>query len=291
MIKLLLIIVPLILSIMLYTLAERKVQASIQMRVGPNIVGPYGILQPLTDGLKLLFKEILIPQRSYLIIFTLSPLLSFLLSLALWLFYYLLDSYLGILILLAIGGLELYGILLGGWASKNKYTLVGAIRTTSQLISYELILGMIYFILALSIGSFRFYYFNLLPINNLLIYLPLYLITLIVILAETNRVPFDLPESESETVAGFFVEHSAIIFALYFLAEYSNMIFLSYLFSVLYTSSLILLPIHLFYYLWIRATLPRLRYDHLILLSWYNLLPITLAFLILSLSIITSKLL
>jgi NADH-quinone oxidoreductase subunit H len=196
MIKLLLIIVPLILSIMLYTLAERKVQASIQMRVGPNIVGPYGILQPLTDGLKLLFKEILIPQRSYLIIFTLSPLLSFLLSLALWLFYYLLDSYLGILILLAIGGLELYGILLGGWASKNKYTLVGAIRTTSQLISYELILGMIYFILALSIGSFRFYYFNLLPINNLLIYLPLYLITLIVILAETNRVPFDLPESK-----------------------------------------------------------------------------------------------
>ncbi len=189
------VLLPLILSIMLYTLAERKIQGSIQHRIGPNIVGIYGILQPLTDGLKLLLKEILIPQKSYLIIFTISPLLSFLLSLCLWLFYYLLDSYLGILILLTIGGLELYGILLGGWSSKNKYTLIGAIRTTSQLLSYELILSMIYFILALSIGSFRLYYFKILPFINLYIFSLIYIISLIVILAETNRVPFDLPES------------------------------------------------------------------------------------------------
>jgi NADH-quinone oxidoreductase subunit H len=181
---------------MLYTLAERKVQAWIQHRIGPNIVGPYGLLQPLVDGVKLLLKNILIPQKSRMILFCLSPLLSFLLSVLLWLFSLLLDSYLGLLILLAIGGLELYGILLGGWASQNKYTLIGCIRTTSQLVSYELILGMIYFLLALSIGSFRLFYFTLLPSYNIFIYFPIYLITLCVILAETNRAPFDLPESK-----------------------------------------------------------------------------------------------
>lgn len=278
--------IPLILSIMLYTLAERKVQAIIQHRVGPNQIGIYGILQPLADGLKLLIKEILIPQNAYLIIFVMSPILSFSLAVCLWVTLFLIDSYLNILMILAIGGLELYGILLGGWASQNKYTLIGCIRTTSQLVSYELILSMIYFILVLSIGSFRLYYFTILPINLLYIFIPIYIISLIVILAETNRVPFDLPESESETVSGFFVEHSAIIFALYFLAEYSNMAFLSYLFSILFSSSLILFPIHVFFFIWIRATLPRLRYDHLIILCWYNLLPIVLSYLIFTLSIL-----
>ena len=285
--SILFVILPLILSIMLYTLAERKVQGWIQHRVGPNIVGPYGLLQPLVDGIKLLFKTILIPQKSRMILFCFSPLLSFILSVLLWLFSLLLDSYLGLLILLAIGGLELYGILLGGWASQNKYTLIGCIRTTSQLVSYELILGMIYFLLALSIGSFRLYYFLLLPLyNNIIIFFPLYLISLLVILAETNRAPFDLPESESECVAGFFTEHSAIIFALYFLAEYSNMIFLSYIFSILFTASIFLLPFHLFYFVWIRASLPRLRYDHLIKLCWYNLLPMMIGFLIFYLSLL-----
>ena len=279
-------IIPLILSIMLYTLAERKVQAIIQHRIGPNQIGIYGVLQPLADGLKLLLKEILIPQNAYLIIFILSPLLSFILSVSLWIILFLIDSYLNILIILAIGGLELYGILLGGWASQNKYTLIGCIRTTSQLVSYELILSMIYFILILSIGSFRLYYFEILPLNIIWIFLPIYIISLIVILAETNRVPFDLPESESETVSGFFVEHSGIIFALYFLAEYSNMTFLSYLFSILFTSSLFLFPIHIFFFIWIRATLPRFRYDHLIILCWYNLLPIVLSYLIFTLSFI-----
>lgn len=281
------ILIPLIISIMLYTLAERKIQAIIQHRIGPNQVGIYGILQPLTDGVKLLLKEILVPQHAYLIIFCISPMLSFILSICLWLVLQLLDSYLTILIILAIGGLEIYGILLGGWSSQNKYTLIGCIRTTSQLVSYELILSMIYFLIILSLGSFRYIYIYSLPILPIIIYLPIYIISLIVILAETNRVPFDLPESESETVSGFFVEHSAIIFALYFLAEYSNMIFLSYLFSILFTSgSLLLFPLHLFYFIWIRATLPRLRYDHLIILCWYNLLPISLAYLIFTLSII-----
>lgn len=280
------IIIPLLLSIMLYTLAERKVQALIQHRIGPNQVGIYGIIQPLIDGVKLLLKEILIPQHSYLIIFCLSPILSFVLSLCLWFVIQLVDSYITILLILSIGGLEIYGILLGGWSSQNKYTLVGSIRTTCQLVSYELILSMIYFIIILSLGSFRFSYIYILPILPIYVYLPIYIISLIVILAETNRVPFDLPESESETVAGFFVEHSAIIFALYFLAEYSNMIFLSYLFSILFTCSLLLFPIHLFYFIWIRATLPRLRYDHLILLCWYNLLPIVLGYLIFTYSII-----
>ena len=193
--KFLYVIIPLVGSIMLYTLAERKVQGIIQHRVGPNIVGIYGILQPLVDGVKLVFKEILVPQKSMMIIFYVSPIISFLLSISLWLFFILLDSYLGILILLAIGSLEIYGILLGGWSSQNKYTLIGSIRTTSQLISYELLLGMIYFIIALTVGSFRFYYFSILPLINLISLLPVYIIVLLVILAETNRAPFDLPES------------------------------------------------------------------------------------------------
>lgn len=288
MFQIIIIILPLIFSIMLYTLAERKIQGYIQHRIGPNIIGIYGLLQPIVDGLKLLRKEILIPQKSRMIIFVLSSLLSFILSLLLWIIIILLDSYLGLLIILTITGLELYGILLGGWSSQNKYTLIGSIRTTSQLISYELILSLIYFIIALNIGSFRLYYINLLSFNTLPLFnlLPIYFITLIIILAETNRTPFDLPESESETVSGFFVEHSAIIFALYFLAEYSNMIFLSYIFSFLFTTNFILFPLHLFYYIHIRASLPRLRYDHLIILGWYNILPIIISYLILYLSII-----
>jgi len=278
---------PLLLAISLYTLVERKVQGSIQHRLGPNVVGPYGLLQPITDGLKLFFKEILIPQKSMILLFCLAPLFSFLFSLLLWFSVQLLDFSYGILLLLAIGGIELYGILLGGWASQNKYTLIGCIRTTSQLVSYELLLGMIYFLLCLSVGSFRIYYFEILPISNFLIFLPLYLVTLVIILAETNRTPFDLPESESETVGGFLTEHSGIIFALYFLAEYSNMLFLSYLFSILFGSPL-LFPVHLFFYVWIRATLPRLRYDHLILLCWYNLLPILLGYIIFVYSILVS---
>jgi len=191
----LLVIIPIILSIMFYTLAERKIQGIIQHRIGPNIVGIYGILQPLVDGLKLVLKEVLVPQRSILIVFYLSPIFSFILSMCLWLVFSILDSSLGILIILAIGSLEIYGILLGGWSSQNKYTLIGSVRTTSQLISYELLLGMIYFLLALSIGSFRFYYFLIHPISNIFIYLPIYIIVLLIILAETNRAPFDLPES------------------------------------------------------------------------------------------------
>ena len=288
-VRIIIIILPLIGSIMLYTLAERKVQGFIQHRIGPNITGIYGLLQPLVDGLKLLLKEILIPQKSRFLLFCISPLLSFILSVILWLVTLLVDSYLGLLIILTIGGLELYGILLGGWASQNKYTLISCIRTTSQLISYELILSIIYFLLSFSIGSFRIYYFQL-PISifyfNILLLTPIYILSLFIILAETNRAPFDLAESESELVAGFFTEHSGIIFALYFLAEYSNMIFLSFLFSILFTTSLILFPLHLFYFIWVRASLPRLRYDHLLQLSWYNILPIIIAYLILYLSLI-----
>jgi NADH-ubiquinone oxidoreductase chain 1 len=270
---------------MLYTLAERKIQGSIQHRIGPNITGIYGLLQALIDGLKLFMKEILIPQRTMIIIFTLAPLLSFILSLFLWYALIFIEfSYLLILIL-AIGGIELYGILLGGWGSRNKYTLIGSIRTTSQLISYELLLSMIYFILSLNIGSFNISYFYILPYSNL-IYLPLYLLSLLVILAETNRTPFDLPESESETVGGFLTEHSSIIFVFYFLAEYSNMLFLSYLISIIFNTNFLLLFFNLYYYIWIRASLPRLRYDHLIKLSWYHLIPLTIAYLILASSLI-----
>jgi NADH:ubiquinone oxidoreductase subunit H len=272
---------------MLFTLAERKVQGIIQHRLGPNIVGPYGILQPLTDGIKLIFKDLVIIQRSILVVFLLSPIFSFILSVCLWIIFILIDSSLGMLIILAIGSLEIYGILLGGWSSQNKYTLIGSVRTTSQLVSYELLLGMIYFLLALSVGSFRFYYFSIHPVSNLFSLLPIYFFVLLIILAETNRAPFDLAESESETVAGFFTEYSALIFALYFLAEYSNMIFLSYYFAYLF-NCLYLLPIHLFYFIWIRATLPRIRYDHLIVLCWYNILPILIAYIIFYYSIIVS---
>jgi NADH:ubiquinone oxidoreductase subunit H len=277
------IIIPLLLGIMLFTLLERKLQGIIQHRIGPNVVG---ILQPLVDGLKLLIKDILIPQKSLLILFIISPILSFILSLSLWIVIQLIDNLFGILILLAIGSLEIYGILLGGFAAKNKYTLIGIIRTTSQLISYELILGMIYFIMALSVGSFRLYYFNLNIFYNIYIFFPLYLISIFVMLAETNRAPFDLPESESESVGGFLTEHSGIIFALYFLAEYGNMLILSYLFSLLFTTSYYLLPLHIFFFIWVRATLPRIRFDHLLKVCWYDLIPLVLSILILAYSII-----
>lgn len=221
-----------------------------------------------------------------MILFIISPLLSLILSFSLWFIIKLLDNFFGILILLAIGSLEVYGILLGGFAAKNKYTLIGIIRTTSQLISYELILGMIYFILAFSVGSFRIYYFTLPIFYNFFIFFPLYFISIFVMLAETNRAPFDLPESESESVGGFLTEHSGIVFAFYFLAEYANMLLLSYLFSLLFTTSYYLLPFHLFFFIWVRASLPRIRFDHLLKLCWYDLIPITIAFLILTYSIV-----
>ena len=145
---------------------------------------------------------------------------------------------------------------------------------------------MIYLLLALSIGSFRLYYFILLPYLNIINYLPIYIISLFVILAETNRAPFDQVEAESELVSGVFTEHSGIVFALYFLAEYSNMLFLSYLISILFTTHIYLLPFHLFFFIWIRASLPRLRYDHLIKLCWYNILPIMMSYIIFYLSIL-----
>lgn len=280
------IILPLLMAIMLFTLLERKLQSAIQKRIGPSIVGIFGILQPLVDGLKLLIKDILIPQKSLMILFIVSPLISLVLSFTLWFVIRLLDHPFIILIITALGSLEVYGIFLGGFSAKNKYSLVGVIRTTSQFISYELILSMIFLITSLSIGSFRLYYHNIFILYNLFNIFPLYLIALIVLLAETNRAPFDLAESESETVAGFFVEHSAIIFALYFLAEYSNMLFLSYLFSILFTTNSSLLPFHIFFYIWIRATFPRVRFDQLLKLCWYILIPIIFALFIFYYSII-----
>lgn len=284
------IIIPLILSIMLYTLSERKVQGIIQHRIGPNQVGIYGILQPLVDGIKLIRKEIIIPKNSIKILYIIAPIYSIIISIIMWIIIIYYDLNITFLILLCLGGLEIYGILIGGYASKNKYTIIGAIRTTSQLISYELILTLIFFFFFLIIGSLRFKYLLILPfgyIKPLIKLIPIYIISLIIILAETNRTPFDLAESESETVAGFFIEYSSIIFACYYLAEYSNMIFLSYLFSFFFSfGSLFLFPFHLFFYLLIRATLPRLRYDFLIYLCWYSLLPISLSFLILFLSLL-----
>lgn len=229
------ILIPLIISIMLYTLAERKIQALVQHRIGPNQVGIYGLLQPLTDGLKLLLKEIIIPQHAQLIIFCLSPLLSFSLSLVLWFVLHFIDSYLTLLLILAIGGLEIYGILLGGWSSQNKYTLVGCIRTTCQLVSYELILSMIYFLFILILGSFRFKYIFILPILPIYVFLPIYIISLIVILAETNRVPFDLPESESETVSRlFYWTFSNNICFIFFSRIFKYDIFILFIFNFIY---------------------------------------------------------
>ncbi|MDJ0942058.1 MAG: NADH-quinone oxidoreductase subunit NuoH [Kiloniellales bacterium] len=298
------ILVPLLLSVAYLTYAERKVIGGMQLRKGPNVVGPFGLLQPIADALKLLFKETILPAGANPVVFLMAPMLTFILALIAWAVIpvgaglVLADINVGMLYLFAISSLGVYGVIMAGWASNSKYPFLGALRSAAQMVSYEVSMGFVIITVILFAGSLNlsdiveaqrdgWFIFSML--------LPMFVVFFTSILAETNRSPFDLPEGESELVAGFFVEYSAMTFALFFLGEYANMILMSAMTAILFLGGWLppidvapfnwipgpiwfaaKIALVLFGFLWVRATFPRFRYDQLMRLGWKVFLPLTL---------------
>nr|BDP99382.1 NADH dehydrogenase subunit 1 [Accipiter badius poliopsis] len=290
-------VIPILIAVAFLTLVERKVLSYMQARKGPNIVGPFGLLQPVADGVKLFIKEPIRPSTSSPLLFTLTPMLALLLALTIWiplpLPFSLADLNLGLLFLLAMSSLAVYSILWSGWASNSKYALIGALRAVAQTISYEVTLAIILLSVILLSGNYTLHTLTTTqePLYLIFSSWPLTMMWYISTLAETNRAPFDLTEGESELVSGFNVEYAAGPFALFFLAEYANIMLMNTLTTILFLnpSSLNLSP-QLFTvvlatkilllssgFLWIRASYPRFRYDQLMHLLWKSFLPLTLA--------------
>ena len=311
--KILVIVVPLLISVAYFTLAERKILGAIQRRRGPNVVGTFGLLQPLSDGFKLLVKETVLPSNSNKLIFILSPIITFLISLMGWAvipydkYSFLAELNTGMMYLFAVSSLGVYGIIMSGWSSNSKYAFLGALRSTAQMVSYEVSLGFIIIVIILCVGSFNLnviiesqkYVWFVIP------FFPLFLMFFISGLAETNRHPFDLPEAEAELVSGYNVEYSAMGFALFSLGEYANMLLMSSLNVILFLggwlapfSFLEFVPgsfwfslkicIFVVLFVWMRAALPRYRYDQLMNLGWKVFLPISLAYLIFTFCVLIS---
>ena len=307
-VKIMAIVLPIMGSVAYLTLAERKVIGFMQIRIGPNRVGPYGLLQPIADGIKLLFKEIIIPSGSNKFLFVIAPIMALAPSLAAWAVVPFSDGVVltnlnaGLLYLLAMTSLGVYGIIIAGWASNSKYAFLGAVRSAAQIVSYEIAMGFALVCVLLASqsmnlsdivngqkGSFGLLNWYLLPL------FPMFLVYLISGVAETNRAPFDMAEGESEIVAGFHVEYSGMAFAMFFLAEYANMILIAFLTSVMllggWLSPVPFLPdsfiwllakaaFFLFLFLWLRATFPRYRYDQLMRLGWKIFIPLTIIWVI-----------
>lgn len=313
--KILLIIVPLMIGVAYLTYAERKVIGYIQMRIGPNRVGPFGLFQPIADGLKLLMKEVILPSKSNLYLFVLAPVLTIGPALAAWAVMpfgpelILADINAGLLYVLAITSMSVYGIVIAGWASNSRYAFLGAMRSAAQVVSYEIAMGFALVGVLIAAGSLNlgqivlgqsggFWHWYWLPL------FPLFVVYFISGVAETNRAPFDIAEGESEIVAGFHVEYSGMAFAVFFLAEYADMILISMLAATLFMGGwlspfegipyleplfawvpglvwlLLKTCLFLFFYLWIRATFPRYRYDQVMRLGWKIFIPVTLVWLV-----------
>ena len=305
--KILALTVPLILSIAFLVLAERKVLASMQRRKGPNVVGIYGIFQPIADGLKLIVKEPVLPSSANLVIFLFAPVLTFLLSQVAWASIpfgegiVLADIHVGLLYVFAISSLGVYGIITAGWSSNSKYAFLGSCRSAAQMVSYEVSIGLILITVCICAGSLNLTEVVLAQtqIWYCIPLFPLLVMFFISCLAETNRAPFDLPEAEAELVAGYNVEYSAMGFALFFLGEYANMIVMSSLCSIFFLGGWLppfdfaifywipgifwfslKVVFFLFAFIWVRAAFPRYRYDQLMRLGWKVLLPLSLAWVI-----------
>ena len=307
--KIIVIIAPLMVFIAYLTFFERKVIGAIQLRKGPNVVGPFGLFQPIADGIKLLTKETILPQNSNKILFLFSPMLTFTLALLAWAVIpidygiVLSNINVGILYILAVSSLGVYGIIMAGWSSNSRYAFLGALRSAAQMISYEVSIGLIIINILITVGSLNLTDIVLAQkdIWFFLPHFPIFVIFFISTLAETNRAPFDLPEAEAELVAGYNVEYSSLAFGLFFLGEYGNMILMSSLTTILFLGGwfppldiyffnvipgffwfFIKVCIILFLFLWIRATLPRYRYDQLMRLGWKIFLPLTLFWIVLT---------
>jgi len=307
--KILIIVIPLMIMIAYLTYFERKVIGAIQLRKGPNVVGPFGLLQPLADGIKLLTKETIFPENSNKFIFALSPILTFALALLGWAVIpvdfkiVLADINVGIMYVFAISSLGVYGIIMAGWASNSRYAFLGALRSAAQMISYEVSIGLI--IVSVLLTSRSLNLSEIVMAQKDLWYViphfPMFIIFFISTLAETNRAPFDLPEAESELVAGYNVEYSSMTFGLFFLGEYGNMILMSSMSTILFLGGwlppfdteyfniipgflwfLLKVTFLLFVFLWVRATLPRYRYDQLMSLGWKLFLPLSLFWIIIT---------
>jgi NADH-quinone oxidoreductase subunit H len=311
--KILAVVVPLLLVTAYYTYAERKVLAASQLRKGPNVVGPFGLLQPIADAVKMLMKETVVPSGANRILFVAAPIVSLTLALVAWAVipfdYGLVISNInvGILYLFAISSLSVYGVVIAGWASNSRYAFLGALRSAAQMVSYEVSIGFVLVSVLLCAGSLNLsdivlaqrHVWFVIPL------LPMAVVFFISGLAETNRAPFDLPEGESEIVAGFHVEYSAMTFLLFFIAEYGNMVLVSGMTTILFLGGwlpplsiepfagaaahvwhvlwfLLKTFFVMFVILWVRATFPRFRYDQLMRLGWKVFLPFSLFWLVLT---------
>ena len=308
-------LVPLLVGVAYLTLAERKVLAAIQLRRGPNVVGPFGLWQPFADALKMVMKETVIPMGANRFLFIIAPMLTFTLAMIAWAVipvnngWAIADINVGVLYLFAISSLGVYGIIIAGWASNSKYAFLGALRSAAQMVSYEVSIGFVIVSVLLCVGS--------LNLNEVVLaqrhiwfcipLFPMFIVFFISALAETNRSPFDLPEGESEIVAGFFVEYSAMAFALFFLGEYANMILMSGMTTILFLGGwlapfgiepftwvpgpiwfILKVCFCLFVFLWVRATFPRYRYDQLMRLGWKVFLPLSLLWLTLTAGVLVA---
>ena len=300
------ILVPVLIGVAYMTYAERKILAAIQLRKGPNVVGPFGLLQPFADAIKMLTKETIIPSGANRVLFIMAPMLTFVLAMLAWAVIPMNDGWaiadinVGVLYLFAISSLGVYGIIVAGWASNSKYAFLGALRSAAQMVSYEVSMGFVLVTVLLCAGSLNLT--TIVLAHQKLWFcvplFPMFVIFFISALAECNRAPFDLAEGESEIVAGFFVEYSSMSFGLFFLGEYANMILMSAMTSILFLGGWLgpfgILPalgpfwlilkicMCLFVFVWVRASFPRYRYDQLMRLGWKVFLPFSLFWVVLT---------